>query len=115
MAKDDYYTIVCKILIFLYKRLKGIEKREPIEYILCDTKDFPIDDDYMKYVIEHMEAQGLIDKVIIVRVWGGDIARIDWSNMRITPAGIDYLQNNSTMVKVANTLKEALPIISLFG
>ena len=114
MAKDDYYTIVCKILVFLYKKLKGKEKRSTIEYIAPLTKDFPIEESYMEYVIEQMVDQGFVDKVNIIRGWGGDIVRMDYEAMRITPAGIDHLRDNDKMRRVAETLIEAAPIASLF-
>lgn len=114
MGKDDYYTLVCKILVFLYKKLKGQEKTETLEYIAPYTKDFPVEKDYLWYVVEQMVNQGFVDKVNIVRAWGGDIVMMDYSRMRITPAGIDYLRENSTMRKIVETLKEAIPIMELF-
>ena len=51
MAKDDYYTIVAKILVFLYKKLQGKEKGSVKEYIIPMTKDFPISEEYFQYVI----------------------------------------------------------------
>lgn len=114
MAKDEYYVIVCKILVFLYKKLKGKEQRLNVEYIAPLTKDFPIDEEYLWYVIEKMNEKGLVEKVTIIKAWGGDVVRIDYDKMRITPEGIDYLKDNSTMQKVVQTLHEAIPIMSLF-
>ena len=115
MARDDYYTLVCKILVFLYKKLKGKDKTDQVEYIAPLTNDFPVEKDYLWYVVEHMEAQGLVENVVIRRAWGGDIVLMDWSKMRITPAGIDYLRENSTMKKIANLLPEARAIWELFS
>lgn len=115
MAKDDYYTIAAKILIFLYKKLKGKETRENTEYIMPMTKDFPISEEYLQYVIEKMQEQGYIEKVVIVKAWGGDIVRFDYSKMRIEPAGIDYMLENTTIRKVIEGLKEAAEIASLFS
>ena len=115
MAKDDYYTLVCKILVYLYKRLKGKEKMNPVDYIAPLTNDFPIEREYLEYVIEQMVNQGFVDKVVVQREWGGDIVLMDWSRMRITPAGIDYLRENNTMKKIANLLPEARAIWELFS
>lgn len=115
MAKDDYYTIVAKILIFLYKKLKGKEKRDVKEYILPMTKDFPIEEEYMKYVLEKMSEQGFVERVSIIKAWGGTIVNIDYSEMRITPTGIDYMIENATLRKVIEGLKEAAEIASLFN
>ncbi len=115
MAKDDYYTLVAKILVFLYKKLKGKETRDIKEYILPMTKDFPVSEEYMQYVLEKMAEQGYVEKVVISRAWGGDIINLDYNNMRITPAGIDYMLENSTLRKVIEGLKEAAEISSLFS
>ena len=114
MAKDDYYVIVCKILIFLYKKLKGKDDRKNEEYIVPLSKDFPIDEEYLMYIIEKIVEQKMVEKVIITKAWGGDVIKIDYSKMRITVEGIDYLRENSVMRKVAETLQEAMPIFSLF-
>lgn len=115
MAKDDYYVIVAKILVFLYKRLKKKETRTVEDYVLPMTEDFPIDEEYLQYVIEKLLEQSYIEKVSITRAWGGEIVRMDYSRMRITPDGIDYLRNNSTISKVAQALREAIPIIGFFS
>lgn len=114
MAKDEYYVIVCKILVFLYKKLKGKEQRTNIEYIAPLTKDFPIDEEYLRYVIEKMNEKGFVEKVTVVKAWGEETIRVDYDKMRITPEGIDYLKDNGTMQKLVHTLQEAIPIMSLF-
>lgn len=115
MAKDDYYVIVAKVLVFLYKRLKKRDTRAVEEYVQPLTEDFPIDGDYFQYVIEKLLERGYVERVSIVRAWGGDIVRMDVSKMRITPDGIDYLRENNTVRKAAEALKEAASIISLFS
>lgn len=114
MAKDDYYVLVCKILVFLYKRLKKKDLTEPNDYIAPFTEAFPVDQEYLEYVVEQMVKQGFVEKVLIHRAWGGDVVMMDYSRMRITPAGIDYLRENNTMRKIVETLKEAIPIMGLF-
>lgn len=114
MAKDEYYVLVCKILVYLYKRLKGKTKIKPEEYLLPLTKDFPIHEEYFLYVLEKMQEQGYIEKVVFIKVWGEDIIMADSSRIRITPRGIDYLRNDSVMNKLIHTIPEAADIISLF-
>ena len=114
MAKDDYYVIVCKILVFLYKRLKKKEKKSPEEYIIPFTKDFPIDEDYLMYVLEKMQEQGYIERVTLLKAWGGDVVMYDIEKIRIAPLGIDYLRENSVMRELVKKLPEAASIISLF-
>ena len=47
MAKDDMPVLFCKILIYLYKVLKGKQERDEY-YIQPFTKDFPISEDYLE-------------------------------------------------------------------
>ena len=112
VAKDDYYVIAAKILIYLYRKIKNKEKMDN-DYLSPMTKDFPIDETYFYYVIEMLTRQGYIEATIR-KAWGGDIVSIDKDNIRILPAGIDYLKDNSSMRKVCETLKEARAIFSLF-
>ena len=115
MARDDYYVLVGRILVFLYKRLKGKDKTNPTEYIAPLTDDFPVERDYLEYVIEQMLKQNLIENVNITRAWGGDIVLIDISKIRITPDGIDFLQENSKIRKVLNLIPQAKAIWELFS
>lgn len=114
MAKDDYYVIACKILIYLYRRLKKKVKITPEEYLIPLTKDFPIDEEYFLYVLEKMQEKSYIENVLFKRAWGGDIIAVDIDKIRITPDGIDYLRNDSTMSKLAKIIPEAASIFSLF-
>ena len=115
MAKDDYYTLVSKVLVFLYKRLKGKAKSDIIDYISPLTNDFPVEREYLEYVSEQLTNNEYVDKVVVTRAWGGDIVRIDYSKMRITPKGIDYLIENSTIRKIVEFLPEARSIWELFS
>lgn len=112
MAKDDYYTLAAKILIYLYKKIKNEEDAEP-DYLRPMTKDFPINEKYFAYIIEMLEKQKFIE-VKITKAWGGDVIAIDAESMRILPAGIDYLRENKAMRRICETLKEAKAIFSLF-
>ena len=46
MAKDDMPVLFCKILVHLYKVLKGKQEQDKY-YIQPFTKDFPISEDYL--------------------------------------------------------------------
>lgn len=114
MGRDDYYVIVCKILVYLYKRIKGKDKRDPADYIIHTSKDFPITEDYLNYILEQMVNQEFVENVQITRSWDGDVVMIDHSRIRITPKGIDYLRENSMMKRIVASLPEAAAIIELF-
>ncbi len=113
MAKDDYDVLVCKVLVYLYRKLKGKGEIDP-HYLLPRTKDFPIDEEYFEYVLMSLYKECLIENITVFKVWGGDeiISNID--KIRITPKGIAHLRDNSLMEKIAQTIPEAASIASLF-
>lgn len=114
MAKDDYDTLVFKILAYLYKRLKGKVEDRPADYILPGTKDFPIREDYLDYILLKMLDQGFIERLEVSKVWGGDPIVNVTDQLRITPDGIHYLRDNSTMKKLSTLLPQAAAVASLF-
>ena len=111
MGKTDYYTIAAKILVYLYKKYKRMKVEE--DYLFPSTKDFPISEEQLTETIGMMQEQGFITGNI-VRAWGGDIVVLDYQSLKITPAGIDYLQDNSKIRKICETLREAKTIWELF-
>ena len=56
--------------------------------------------------IEMMIDRGLI-KGNVTKAWGKEIIAIDYASLKILPGGIDYLQDNSKVRKICETLKEA--------
>lgn len=111
MAKDDYYTLVAKILVYLYKKYK--QKENENDYISPLTKDFPVKEKQLLETVSMMIEQGLV-KGACTKTWGGDIVMIDYNSLKITPDGIDYLQDNVKIRKICETLIEAKPIWELF-
>lgn len=111
MGKTDYYTIVAKILVYLYKKYKCMDV--PENYISAPTKDFPIPEAQLEKTIIMMLDQGFINGSVL-KAWGGDIVSINYSSFEITPDGIDYLQENKKIRKICYGLKEAAQIASLF-
>lgn len=111
MAKDDYYTLVAKILVYLYKKYKQKDVEE--DYISPLTKDFPVKEEQLMETVSMMIEQGLV-KGTCVKALSGDNVIIDYQSLKITPDGIDYLQDNSKIRKICETLIEAKPIWELF-
>ncbi len=111
MAKDDYYAIVAKILVYLYKKYKCIDIDD--NYVRPRSEAFPIEEKQLFETIEMMRDQEFITGTII-KEWGGTIIRVNYHSLKITPQGIDYLQDNTKIRKVCDGLKEALPIIEFF-
>lgn len=111
MSQDDYYVLVAKILVYLYKKYKQNDVDE--DYIAPMTKDFPVKEEQLMETIAMLIGQGYV-KGKYVKSWGGDIVMIDYHSLKITPAGIDYLQDNSKIRKICETLEEAKTIWKFF-
>lgn len=105
MAKDDYYTLVFKILTYLYKQLK---KSDAVDDSKISAEALGITEEYWEYLFEHMQGDGLVEGVGIMKVFGRDnpSVKVVGARLRISPKGIDYLENNSTMAKVKDLIKD---------
>lgn len=107
MAKDDYRRIVCLILTYLYARLKGKTDERPEVYIQPMTKDFPISEDYLNFVLNEMLEKGLIKGVSIRNTWGGEMINTSGvSRIQITGDGIEYLCDNKSMRTAMEWLRD---------
>jgi len=112
VARDDYFVVVYRILAYLYACLK--EGKDPdIAYISPDSPAIKISQNYWEYIFRHLLADGYLEGVAFVPVIGRAVPEIRiGSNVMITPKGIEFLQNNSTMSKAKDflkTLKETIP------
>lgn len=111
MSKDDYYVIACRILAYLYACLKAGEKPS-LQYLTYGTDDFPVGKDYWEYILAHLCEAGYIEGVEQVPILGKSKAVRLTAQLCITPAGIDYLQNNTAIQKAMRflrQLKESIP------
>lgn len=108
MAKNDYFVIVCRILAYLYACLKsGVTPQE--EEISPGKLD--IEPQYWLYIIENLQNSGYIRGVHIGKLLGG-MPTVKMLNLQITPDGIEFLQENSSVNKAKEflkTLKEITP------
>lgn len=106
MAKDDYHVIVYQILSYLYQCLK---KGEPVDgnKLNYGSELLRINKSYWAYVIYNMHRMGLIEGIVFVDAEGQETPYATMlENTRITPAGIDYLCDNSFMEKAKQFLKD---------
>lgn len=117
MAKDDYHCIVYYLLSYLYSLLK---QGEPIDADIFALEAYPadIEPSYYQYIIEHLLEDGLIERAHFESypIMGrGPVVKLkNVDKVRITPKGIEYLQENGTMKKAYNALKalkETIPLI----
>ena len=112
MAKDDYNVLVYKILLYAY----AVFKRK----IVFDEKEFElsiikggIDKDYLINILVLMQNDGLISGLKFRKVWGGQMLLInDFSEMKITSNGINYLTDNSKMQQVKEFILESIDIFA---
>ena len=112
MAKNDYDTVLYKLLIYLYACMK----REIIfdETVFDQTiRTCAGNEQYFNEILSMAQDEGLIRDVTIVRAWGTDILIASpLEDMKITSAGIHYLKENSQMKKVGTMLLESVDIFS---
>lgn len=106
MAKDDYFVLVNKFLRYLYKCLKqGVLPDWSL--LAPNTKDFPVHEEYFIYMLTHLLADGYIEGIAECRRIGGPVQFKETSGLKITPKGIEYLEENSTMKRVTEFLGPA--------
>lgn len=108
MAKNDYYVIAGYILSYLYACLK--EGKTPEESFLS-LAAYPADipESYRDYVYIQLEKSGYVTGLM----WG-EVATIEipktpilksFKNAQITPEGIRYLQNDKSIGKALEVVK----------
>ena len=112
MAKDDYFKVAYAIL----SELKEAKKNgKIIDTSLISPERFGINDSYWLDIIE-----GLLEKGYAkgVSIQGSKTGRITTpiKELEITPEGMEYLRDNSTMKKIgkfAHEVKDLFPRIML--
>ena len=110
MAKDDYFVLAYRILAYLYACLKSGEQPD----MNCISADeLGIAPNYWEYIMRHLYQEGFIENLHVLHVIGRSTPQIKLTAATmITPLGIEFLENNSTMAKAKNflkTLKETIP------
>lgn len=106
MGKDDYFVLVYKLLRYLYRCLKE-DTPASWEVVAPNTKQFPIGQEYFTYLLSHLLADGYIEGVAEVKRLGGSVRFKETRGLAITPKGIGYLEENSTMKRVGEFLGPA--------
>ena len=106
MAKDDYFVLVNRLLRYLYTCLKQ-GRAADWNLIAPNSKDFPINEAYFAYVLSHLLADGYIEGITEVKRIGAPAQFKETSGLKITPKGIEYLEENTTMKRVTEFLGPA--------
>lgn len=112
MSKNDYHVLAYRLLSYLYACLKdGVQP--DMEYLQYNTKDFPIGEDYWYYVLRNLLEEGYIRGAVVVHLPQVPQPRVKvTAALRITPAGIEYLLENTMMKKAMSflrSIKESVP------
>ncbi len=111
MAKDDFHVIAYRILAYLYLCMKEGEKPD-CAYLNYGTDDFPIGQSYWYNIWDFLNEDGYVKNVSVVPILGkGNTIKLH-EDVCITPRGIAYMQENSTMGRAKEflkTLKEIIP------
>lgn len=110
MSKDDYHVIVYQILAYLYVQLKA---GEPVDgnMIKHDSDYLGINMRYWLYIMENLLNEGYIKGPVVSKTWANERIISGLNNAEITPAGIEFLCDNSFMEKAKRFLKDAKAIV----
>jgi len=113
MAKDDYFVIMYRILVYLYACDKEGSEFNP-KAISFERMGIP--ESYWTNVIEDMLDHKYLKGATIEEFCGG-AKLVEWDRPRITQEGVEFISENSNMAKakkVLKELKETIPGLSLF-
>lgn len=112
MAKDDYYAIVYKILVYFYACMKRKIVFDQAEYDMAIGKKH-ISEEYLAQIYSMMKDDGYLSGGSIIKTWGSVfVLASDESDFSITSKGIDYLQDNSKMKQVGEVMKNTVDVIA---
>lgn len=106
MARDDYFVMVYKLLRYLYRCLKDGQEAD-WEVLSPNTRDFPIGEKYFAYLLSHLLADGYLEGIAEVKQVGKMPRFNETTGLRITPKGIEYLEENAAVKRAAEFLGPA--------
>ena len=110
MARDDYHVIVYQILAYLYMQLK---EGEPINgnFLKAESQYLHINERYWQFIMQSLVDEGYIRGISITKAWGREMIIGDLDLCQITPAGIEYLCDNSFLQRAKELLKDIKAIV----
>lgn len=105
MAKNDYYVIVYRVLTYLYNCLKdGVS----VDASKLTAEWVGVPETYWTYIMETLSEEGYVRNATFYEDMEGRHVADDIS---ISPAGISFLHENSTIAKVKNAVKGITDIV----
>ena len=111
MGKDDYFVIVYKLLKYLYECLKkGVQPSMDV----VDADYFSIGSSYWNYIVVNLCDDGYITGVPTFHIAMNPDKQAKVSvSIKITPKGIQYLEENTVFQKIKNAAKDISDILPL--
>lgn len=107
MAANDYHVIIYQILAYLYNCLKNGQGVN-IQSIEKFKVDSCVNEKYWQYILRHLHENGFIEGVCRAPALGNCPGFKCTADFGITPAGIEYLMENSLMQKAKHLVLEVL-------
>ena len=112
MGKDDYFVIAYKILLYLYACMKRKIIFDYRTYNHAIGRD-SINPDYLTDIYIMMSEKGYISGVKTTGAWGDiSILLSEEKDFKITPEGIEYLEENSRMHKIGKMLIDSVDTVT---
>ena len=106
IAKNDYYVIVYRVLMYLYNCLR---QDEVVDMQKLTPEYLHINQRYFEYIFDTLNDEGLIlNKAYYEDMLGKHLE----SDIMISSKGISFLHENSTIDKVKKSVKGIAVIIS---
>lgn len=109
MARDDYFVIVYQILSYLYQCLKKGKEPDP-SALSYGSMMLQINKKYWIYIIKTLLEEGYIRGAAVSYV-DNETDIVGLNLMEITPAGIEYLNENSLFEKAKKYIEKGLELV----
>nr|DAG86784.1 MAG TPA: YjcQ protein [Caudoviricetes sp.] len=105
MAKDDYFRIVYVILKFLYSNMKKGNINVSIDEVIHKSDIPDIHESYFNEIIKNLIEDGYVDFTGTQSNYIYSSSKTIIEALKIKPKGIEYLEENSMMKKIAKIIE----------
>jgi len=107
MSKDDFFVVSYKILQDLSNQME-IGEYEPGSFTHVT---YGVSRSYWERILTLLFENGYIDGIVLFQILGRIDNSVKIINPQITIKGLEYLEENSTLQKAKNFLKDLAPVI----
>ena len=102
MARDDMFVVMCKVIAYLYSRMRKGEEPKIEEY---GHEALLIPEEYWIDCIEELVRHGFVSGVKVTRLLGGRSVELD--RPTVTMEGVQFARENSMMSRAARFVQGA--------